>query len=93
METSQALLKEKWDYIFFTGSVSVGKIVMEAAAKNLTPVTLELGGKSPCIVHRDANLRLAAKRIAWGKFINAGKPVWHLIMYIFIVMFKMNFYH
>ena len=73
VETSQALLKERWDYIFFTGSVSVGKIVMEAAAKHLTPVTLELGGKSPCIVHRDANLRLAAKRIAWGKFINAGQ--------------------
>ena len=73
VETSQALLKEKWDYIFFTGSVSVGKIVMEAAAKNLTPVTLELGGKSPCIVHKDANLRLAAKRISWGKFINAGQ--------------------
>jgi aldehyde dehydrogenase (NAD+) len=73
VETSQALLKERWDYIFFTGSVSVGKIVMEAAAKYLTPVTLELGGKSPCIVHRDANLRLAAKRIAWGKFINAGQ--------------------
>ena len=73
VETSQALLKERWDYIFFTGSVSVGKIVMEAAAKYLTPVTLELGGKSPCIVHQDANLRLAAKRIAWGKFINAGQ--------------------
>ena len=73
VETSQALLKERWDYIFFTGSVSVGKVVMEAAAKSLTPVTLELGGKSPCIVHGDANLRLAAKRIAWGKFINAGQ--------------------
>lgn len=73
VETSQALLQEKWDYIFFTGSVPVGKIVMEAAAKNLTPVTLELGGKSPCIVHKDAILRLAAKRIAWGKFINAGQ--------------------
>ena len=73
IDASQALLKEKWDYIFFTGSVSVGKIVMEAAAKSLTPVTLELGGKSPCIVHKDANLQLAAKRIAWGKFINAGQ--------------------
>jgi aldehyde dehydrogenase (NAD+) len=72
-DTTQALLKEKFDYIFFTGSVSVGKVIMEAAAKHLTPVTLELGGKSPCIVHHDANLKLAAKRIAWGKFINAGQ--------------------
>lgn len=71
--TSQALLKEKFDYIFFTGSVAVGKVIMEAAAKTLTPVTLELGGKSPCIIHNDANLQLAAKRIAWGKFINAGQ--------------------
>ncbi|MBY0095875.1 aldehyde dehydrogenase [Mesobacillus maritimus] len=73
VETSQALLEEKFDYIFFTGSVSVGKVIMGAAAKNLTPVTLELGGKSPCIVHEDANLKLAAKRIAWGKFVNAGQ--------------------
>ncbi|TWE01700.1 aldehyde dehydrogenase (NAD+) [Neobacillus bataviensis] len=73
VETSQALLNEQLDYIFFTGSVPVGKIIMEAAAKHLTPVTLELGGKSPCIVHEDANLRLAAKRIAWGKFTNAGQ--------------------
>lgn len=73
VETNQALLKEKFDYIFFTGSVPVGKIIMEAASKHLTPVTLELGGKSPCIVHEDANLKVAAKRIAWGKFINAGQ--------------------
>ncbi|MEH7549654.1 MULTISPECIES: aldehyde dehydrogenase [Bacillaceae] len=73
VETSQALLNEQLDYIFFTGSVPVGKIIMEAAAKHLTPVTLELGGKSPCIVHEDANLTLAAKRIAWGKFTNAGQ--------------------
>jgi aldehyde dehydrogenase (NAD+) len=73
VETNTALLKEKFDYIFFTGSVPVGKIIMEAASKHLTPVTLELGGKSPCIVHEDANLKLAAKRIAWGKFINAGQ--------------------
>jgi aldehyde dehydrogenase (NAD+) len=72
-DTSTALLHEKTDYIFFTGSVPVGKVIMEAAAKHLTPVTLELGGKSPCIVHKDANLKLAAKRIAWGKFINAGQ--------------------
>ncbi|GAE36871.1 aldehyde dehydrogenase [Halalkalibacter akibai] len=73
VETSQALLSENIDYIFFTGSVPVGKIVMESAAKNLTPVTLELGGKSPCIVHDDANIKIAAKRIAWGKFMNAGQ--------------------
>lgn len=73
VEASQELLQEKFDTIFFTGSVHVGKIVMEAAAKQLIPVTLELGGKSPCIVHEDAKIKLAAKRIAWGKFINAGQ--------------------
>lgn len=73
VETSTSLLREKFDYIFFTGSVPVGRIIMEAASKHLTPVTLELGGKSPCIVHEDANLKLAAKRIAWGKYINAGQ--------------------
>ncbi len=73
VEASQALLAEDVDYIFFTGSVPVGKVIMQAAAKNLTPVTLELGGKSPCIVHHDASIKLAAKRIAWGKFINAGQ--------------------
>ena len=73
VETSQALLREKYNTIFFTGSVAVGKIVMEAAAKHLTPVTLELSGKSPCIVHKDAHIKYAAKRIAWGKFLNAGQ--------------------
>lgn len=73
VETSTALLKEKFDYIFFTGSTNVGKVVMEAASKHLTPVTLELGGKSPCIVHNDADLATAAKRIARGKFLNAGQ--------------------
>ena len=73
VETSTSLLTLPFDYIFFTGSVGVGKVVMEAAAKHLTPLTLELGGKSPCIVHHDADLRLAAKRIAWGKFLNAGQ--------------------
>ena len=67
------LLKKRWDYIFFTGSVKVGKIVARAAAENLTPVTLELGGKNPCIVDHTADLPLAAKRIVWGKFINAGQ--------------------
>lgn len=70
---SQRLLAQRWDYIFFTGSVPVGKIIAKAAAENLTPVTLELGGKSPCIVDETANLKLAAKRIVWGKFINAGQ--------------------
>ncbi|WP_214845877.1 aldehyde dehydrogenase [Exiguobacterium sp. S90] len=72
-DVSSAVLEEKFDYIFFTGSTRVGKIVHQAAAKYLTPVTLELGGKSPTIVHRDANLKLAAKRIAWGKWLNAGQ--------------------
>ncbi|MCC3372575.1 aldehyde dehydrogenase [Cohnella sp. REN36] len=72
-ETSRSLLAEPVDYIFFTGGTAVGQLVMEAASKRLTPVTLELGGKSPCLVHEDANLRLAAKRIAWGKFMNAGQ--------------------
>ena len=70
---TRAILQEEFDYIFFTGSTGVGKVVMEAAAKHLTPVTLELGGKSPCIVEPDADLKQAAKRIAWGKFLNAGQ--------------------
>ncbi len=72
-ETSTALLNEKFDYIFFTGSTNVGRIVMEKAAKYLTPITLELGGKSPCIIHHDANLKLSAKRVIWGKLLNAGQ--------------------
>lgn len=73
VEVSRQLLAERWDYIFFTGSIEVGKIVAKAAAKNLTPVTLELGGKNPCIIDETANLKLAAKRITWGKFVNAGQ--------------------
>lgn len=73
IEVAQQLLTKRWDYIFFTGSVAVGKIVAKAAAENLTPVTLELGGKNPCIIDETANLKLAAKRIVWGKFINAGQ--------------------
>ncbi|BAZ30055.1 aldehyde dehydrogenase [Cylindrospermum sp. NIES-4074] len=73
VETNQKLLAEKFDHIFFTGSPSVGKIVMAAAAKHLTSVTLELGGKNPCIVDADIHLEHAAKRIIWGKFINAGQ--------------------
>ena len=70
---NQALLNERWDLIFFTGSPSLGKMVMEAASKHLTPVVLELGGKSPCIIDKSANLAVAAKRVAWGKALNAGQ--------------------
>ncbi len=73
IDLNKKLLQEKFDYIFFTGSTSVGKIVMKAASKHLTPVTLELGGKSPCIVDETADIDLAAKRIVWGKFLNAGQ--------------------
>lgn len=70
---SQKLLQQQFDFIFFTGSPRVGKIVMEKAAKHLTPVCLELGGKSPCIVDKNVNLKVAARRIIWGKFMNAGQ--------------------
>ena len=73
IEVSQALLAEKWNYIFFTGSMSVGKIVAKAAAKHLTPTTLELGGKNPCIIDETAKLKLAARRLVWGKFFNGGQ--------------------
>ncbi|MDH6097456.1 aldehyde dehydrogenase [Anabaenopsis sp. FSS-46] len=73
IETSEKLLAEKFDHIFFTGGTKVGKIIMAAAAKHLTPVTLELGGKSPCIVDTDIHLEHTVKRITWGKFINAGQ--------------------
>ena len=73
VEISQQLLAEKFDHIFFTGGTKIGKIVMEAAAKQLTTVTLELGGKSPCIVDTDIDLETTARRIVWGKFINAGQ--------------------
>lgn len=72
-EVTQQLLEEKFDHIFFTGSPQVGKIIMSAAAKQLTPVTLELGGKSPCIVDADTHLEYTARRIVWGKFLNAGQ--------------------
>ncbi|MEA5060231.1 MAG: aldehyde dehydrogenase [Candidatus Pelethousia sp.] len=70
---NSALLEQKFDYIFFTGSVAVGKVVMEAAARHLTPLTLELGGKSPVIVDETADIKLAARRIAFGKVLNAGQ--------------------
>ncbi|MFC0299362.1 aldehyde dehydrogenase [Virgibacillus soli] len=72
-QISEKLLQQKFDYIFFTGSTNVGKIVMEAASKHVTPITLELGGKSPVIIDCDANIDFAAKRIVWGKFTNAGQ--------------------
>lgn len=71
-ETTE-LLKERFDYIFFTGSTPVGKIVHQAASKHLTPTTLELGGKSPVYIDNTANLKLAAKRIMWGKIQNSGQ--------------------
>lgn len=72
-DSLEELLQIKWDYIFFTGGTRMGRVVASCAAKNLTPVTLELGGKNPCIVDESADLKLAAKRIVWGKFMNAGQ--------------------
>lgn len=72
-QANETLMECKFDYIFFTGSKTVGKLVYEKAARDLTPVTLELGGKSPCIVDATANIPLAAKRIVWGKFLNLGQ--------------------
>ncbi|MDX5420140.1 MAG: aldehyde dehydrogenase [Hymenobacteraceae bacterium] len=73
VSTTRHLLAQRFDYIFFTGSTQVGRVVMKAAAEHLTPVTLELGGKSPAIVAEDADLGLTARRVAWGKFMNAGQ--------------------
>ena len=67
------VLYQNYDYIFFTGSTRVGKIIMRAASENLIPVSLELGGKSPCIIDETADIKLAARRIAWGKLLNAGQ--------------------
>ncbi len=72
-EMNQLLLSQRFDYIFYTGSPAVGKVVMKAAAEHLTPITLELGGKSPCIVDKNADIRTASRRIMWGKTINAGQ--------------------
>lgn len=72
-DVNTALLEQRYDYIFFTGGTTVGKIAMRSAAENLTPITLELGGKSPCIVDETADIKKAAKSICWGKFINAGQ--------------------
>lgn len=73
VEETTALLRERFDHILYTGGGHVGRIVMTAAAKHLTPVTLELGGKSPCVILEDANMEIAARRLAWGKFMNAGQ--------------------
>lgn len=72
-KTATELLRHDWDHVFFTGSTRVGRLVMAAAAKTLSPVTLELGGKSPCLVLEDTNIDITAERIVWGKFINAGQ--------------------
>ena len=72
-DVNAILLEQKYDFIFFTGSPDLGQIVYKAAAEHLTPVILELGGKSPCIVDKDANIGIAARRIAWGKWLNAGQ--------------------
>ena len=73
VDITSSLLEEKWDHIFFTGSPRVGQIIMEAAARQLCPVTLELGGKTPCIIDENTNLEIAAKRVVWGKFFNSGQ--------------------
>lgn len=72
-DVNAEILKQRFDYIFFTGSTAVGKVVMEAAAKNLTPLSLELGGKSPAIIDETADIKLAAKKLVFGKYINAGQ--------------------
>ena len=72
-QENQGLLAQRFDYIFFTGGVNVGKLVMEKASAHLTPVTLELGGKSPCVIDESANLKLAARRLAFGKYLNCGQ--------------------
>jgi len=73
VKETQDLLNQRWDKIFFTGSTTVGKIVMEKASKFLIPICLELGGKAPVVVHKDASLSVAARRITWGKFLNVGQ--------------------
>ncbi|XP_034461221.1 aldehyde dehydrogenase family 3 member A2-like [Hippoglossus hippoglossus] len=70
---TQELLKQRFDHIFYTGNSTVGKLVMEAAARHLTPVTLELGGKSPCYIDKNCDITIACRRITWGKFVNCGQ--------------------
>lgn len=96
-ELNRQLLAQSWDFIFYTGSSAMGKVVMHAAADTLTPLCLELGGKSPCIVDKTANLAIAAKRIVWGKWINAGQTcvapdyvcVHHSVKDQFVVQLKL----
>lgn len=85
-----ALIHASFDYIFFTGSVAVGKVVAKAAAERLTPIALELGGKSPAIVDQTADLDVAAKRIVWGNSTIQGKHVWRLIMFLSIQALRKN---
>lgn len=73
VKETQDLLKQRFDYIFYTGSTAIAKIIMEAAAKNLTPVTLECGGKSPVYIDASADLNITAKRLIWGRFVNTGQ--------------------
>ena len=75
VEETTKLLKERFDYIFYTGSTEVGKIIGDAANKNLTPCTLELGGKSPVYIDQNCSIEVAAKRIVWGKMVNLGQTV------------------
>ena len=89
-EVNEMVLKERFDLIFFTGSPALGKVVMKAASEHLTPVVLELGGKSPCIVDKDADLAVAAQRIIWGKPSMPDKPVWHPIIFLYILRLKIN---
>ncbi|MFN0204237.1 MAG: aldehyde dehydrogenase [Bacteroidia bacterium] len=72
-EVAKGLLQEKWDYIFFTGGTEIGRLIYQSAAKNLTPVTLELGGKSPCLIDEEVHIDYAAKRLVWGRFVNCGQ--------------------
>ena len=96
-DVNTSLLEQRYDVIFFTGSPSLGRIVMQAAAKHLTPVVLELGGKSPCIVDKGADVKIAAQRIAWGKTLNAGRTciapdyllIHHSLQQQFIEEFKL----
>ena len=96
-DVNTSLLAQRYDVIFFTGSPSLGRIVMQAAAKHLTPVVLELGGKSPCIVDKGADVKIAAQRIAWGKTLNAGQTciapdyllIHHSLQQQFIEEFKL----
>ena len=89
-EVNQDLLDQPFDYIFFTGGTTVGKLVMEKAAKNLTPVTLELGGKSRCIVDETADITVSARRIIWASSSMQDRLVWHPTMCWLTKRFMIN---